>query len=157
MQRESRLSERRISAAREIFSLFDRNGSGLVSLSSLPTMIRGLGACPTEADLEKIAAPLQNPSNTIDFAAFLAVLARHFDQVTNDEEILYKALRFQDKERTGFLLIDDFVHNMGSAGEKLSPEQLTQLNAFISEVAESENKVDVELFTKFLVRSNQFP
>lgn len=50
----SSIAPSELNTYQELFSFFDKDDSGTIPLSSVGMFIRGLGHCPTEAELEQI-------------------------------------------------------------------------------------------------------
>ncbi|ELR21018.1 calmodulin, putative, partial [Acanthamoeba castellanii str. Neff] len=62
------LSEEQIAEFKEAFSLFDRDGDGKITSKELGTVMRSLGANPTEAELKEMIKEIDTDNNgTIDF------------------------------------------------------------------------------------------
>ncbi len=62
------LSEEQIAEFKEAFSLFDKDGDGKITSKELGTVMRSLGANPTEAELKEMIKEVDTDGNgTIDF------------------------------------------------------------------------------------------
>ncbi|NXF13421.1 CALMS protein, partial [Smithornis capensis] len=122
-----RLSEEKIAEFREAFSLFDRDGDGRVSSRELGTVMRSLGQNPTEAELQVTVAQLDTDgSGTVDFAEFLALMARR-PRDTDGEEELQEAFRVFDKDGNGYVSAAELRHVMANLGEKLTDEEVEEM------------------------------
>ena len=55
----------------ELFSIFDKEDSGHIPTSQFPIFVRGLGHCPTEAELKEMKTALDpNNEGKIPFGLF---------------------------------------------------------------------------------------
>lgn len=62
----------------ELFSFFDKEDTGAIPLSSVPLYIRGLGFCPTEAELAKIMEGFSDGGKKeVSFHEMICFLARN--------------------------------------------------------------------------------
>ncbi|EUB64618.1 EF-hand calcium-binding domain-containing protein [Echinococcus granulosus] len=62
----------------EAFDLFDHERNKTVDSRELGTIVRSLGLCPSEADLVKLTAKLENspPNGCINYETFLPVIGQ---------------------------------------------------------------------------------
>ena len=72
------LTEKQIAEFKEAFSLFDKDGDGIITTKELGTVMRSLGQNPTEAELQDMINEVDADGNgTIDFPEFLSLMARY--------------------------------------------------------------------------------
>jgi len=69
------LTPEQIAEFKEAFSLFDKNGDGTIATKDLGTVMRSLGANPTEAELQGMTHEF-DANGTVDFPEFLTLMAR---------------------------------------------------------------------------------
>jgi Ca2+-binding EF-hand superfamily protein len=61
----------------EMFSLFDKEDTGTMFIEEVPLFIRGLGHCPTEAELKSMMKSLDpNEEGTVSFSAIVSALVK---------------------------------------------------------------------------------
>jgi Ca2+-binding EF-hand superfamily protein len=61
----------------EMFSLFDKEDTGVMLIKDVPLFIRGLGHCPTEEELKSMMKSLDpNEEGTVSFSAIVSVLVK---------------------------------------------------------------------------------
>ena len=109
------LTEEQIAEYKEAFSLFDKSGDGTITTKDLGTVIRALGKNPTEAELQDII----NGDGTVDFPAFLTIMARKMKDTDTEEDII-EAFRVFDKDGSGVISAAELRHVMTNLGEKLT-------------------------------------
>jgi len=110
---------------KEAFSLFDKRGTGRVSLDSLGDLLRACGQNPTLAeirDLEKQAG------GDFDFDSFSKILNRPngFRDPGEPEEYC-RGFQVFDKNMTGFIGVGQLRYILTNLGEKMSDEEVDEL------------------------------
>jgi len=110
---------------KEAFSLFDKRGTGRVSLDSLGDLLRACGQNPTLAeirDLEKQAG------GDFDFDSFSKILNRPngFRDPGEPEEYC-RGFQVFDKDMTGFIGVGQLRYILTNLGEKMSDEEVDEL------------------------------
>ena len=114
------LTEEQIAEYKEAFSLFDKSGDGTITTKDLGTVIRALGKNPTEAELQDIINEVDpNGDGTVDFPAFLTIMARKMKDTDTEEDII-EAFRVFDKDGSGVISAAELRHVMTNLGEKLT-------------------------------------
>jgi len=112
---------------KEAFSLFDKDGDGLITTKELGTVMRSLGQNSTEAELRDMINEVDSDTNgTIDFHEFLNVMDRKMKDSDSEEEIR-EAFKVFDKDGNGFISAAELRHVMTNLGEKLSDEEVEEM------------------------------
>ena len=108
------LTEEQIAEFKEAFSLFDKDGDGTITTKELGTVMRSLGQNPTEAALPDMINEFDADENeTIDFSAFLSLMARKMkDQDT--EEKLMKAFNVLNIDGIGLISVGAVKNNINN-------------------------------------------
>ena len=85
----------------EAFSVFDKNGDGVISIDELGQILRSLGENPTEKELVNTINQVDaDNSGTIDFSEFVSLMTKKY--LENDmEEDIRQAFRLFDKDGSG--------------------------------------------------------
>jgi calmodulin len=121
------LTEERIAKFKEAFFLFDKDGDGTIATKELGTVMRSLGANPTEAELHDMINEIDADGNgTVDFPEFLTLMARKMKDVDSEEEII-EAFKVFDKDGNGFISAAELRHIMTNLGEKLTDEEADEM------------------------------
>ncbi|XP_073105606.1 calmodulin-2 isoform X2 [Elaeis guineensis] len=97
------LTDEQIAKFKEVFSLFDKDGDGLITAKELDTVMTSLGQNPTEAELQDMINEVDADQNgAIDFHEFLNLMACKVKN-TDSEEELREAFKVFDKDQNGFI------------------------------------------------------
>ncbi|KAJ8606814.1 hypothetical protein MRB53_040681 [Persea americana] len=95
------LSEEQIQSFKDVFNLFDKDGSGSISTSELGDIMRGLGQNPTEEELQDMVNEVDtDQSGSIEFNEFMAMMATTIRPKDFAEETM-AAFRVFDKDGSG--------------------------------------------------------
>lgn len=89
---DSALTEEQIATIKEIFTLFDQDGDGIVGIEDFAMMVRGLNQFPTRRELQDMRAEI-DPENTgcFDFPEFFSLMAKRM-RFEDPEEAILNAL-----------------------------------------------------------------
>jgi calmodulin len=121
------LTEEQVAEFREAFSLFDKNGDGEITTNELGTVMRSLAQNPSESELQDMINEVDaDNSGTIDFAEFLAMMARKMKETDSEEEIR-DAFKVFDRDNNGYISAAELRHVMISIGEKLTNEEVDEM------------------------------
>ncbi|KAG6512413.1 hypothetical protein ZIOFF_030524 [Zingiber officinale] len=148
------LTEEQIAFFKEAFSLFDKDGNGILSPLSrfylkcnprlsamcllvaflccittkeLGTIMRSLGQNPSEAELRDMISEVDADQNgTIDFLEFLNLMTRKTKDADSEEELM-EAFKVFDKDSNGFISAQELRHVMATLGEKFTDEEVDEM------------------------------
>ncbi|KAG8722786.1 calmodulin-like 3 [Ceratobasidium sp. 395] len=121
------LSQEQIAECREAFSLFDKDGDGTISKDELGTIMRSLGQCPSDSELQGIIERGDlDHSGTIDFDEFLAMMGGMMQETSMDDE-MREAFQVFDKDGSGQISAEELKGMMASLGERLSDSEVQQM------------------------------
>ncbi|KAJ3671445.1 hypothetical protein LUZ60_007524 [Juncus effusus] len=100
------LSEEEIGGLKELFKMIDTDNSGTITFDELKDGLKRVGSELMEHEIQALmnAADIDN-SGTIDYGEFLAATL-HMNKLER-EESLVQAFSFFDKDRSGFITIDE--------------------------------------------------
>ena len=142
------LTEEQIADFKEAFSLFDKDGDGIIRLNELPLLIRSLNQNPTNAEINEMINEIDSEgTGQIDFPEFISLLARRMKDV-NPEEELREAFQVFDTEKTGLIISIELKHVISTLGEVFTEEEADQM---IKEAdPEETGKIRYEDFIKLM-------
>ncbi|XP_069879234.1 dynein regulatory complex protein 8 isoform X1 [Dipodomys merriami] len=133
---------------KEAFEVFDHELNNTVDVREIGTIIRSLGCCPSEGELQDLIAEVEEeePTGYIRFEKFLPVmtkvlLERRYRPVP--EDILLRAFEALDTAKRGFLTREELIKHMTEEGEPFSQEEMEEmLSAAIDPDSNSMNYKD---------------
>lgn len=110
---------------REAFQLFDKRGTGRVSLPQLGDLLRACGQNPTLAEIKDLE---RSVGTDFDFDQFSKVLNRPggFREPGEPEEYT-RGFQVFDKDMTGFVGVGQLRYILTNLGEKMSDEEVDEL------------------------------
>ena len=121
------LTVEQIAEIKETFSLFDKTGSGSVSIEEMAIIFRSLGQTPTEADMENMKAEAdQDGLGTIEYSEMLNLFARYMKEPVSAAEIL-SAFEELDERKKGTITVKRFRHLLSTCGEALTEEEIHKM------------------------------
>lgn len=132
----SELPPERIAELREAFSLFDKDGSGSISMSEMKMVLLSLGVEPTDDDLREIIEEFDaDNNNEIEFDEFVNIMANKFSK-TDNEKMYMTVYAEIDTDKDGFITASELYSNMKSQGIDITYEEA---EAMIAEVSPNGN------------------
>jgi len=121
------LHEDQIAEFKEGFSLFDKEGDNSISTKELGTVMRSLGACPTEAEIQEMIKEVdRDNTGKVEFTDFLGLMARKIKEVESEDQV-NDAFSVFDKDGQGYISAQELRHVMTNLGEKLSEEEVDMM------------------------------
>ena len=121
------LTEEQITAFKEAFSLFDRDGDGTITTKELGIVMRSLAQNPTDAELQDMINEVDADGNgTIDFPEFLTMMTIKMKDANSKEEIR-EAFRVFDRDGNGFISAAELRHVMTNLSEKLTDKEVNKI------------------------------
>ncbi|XP_026685394.1 dynein regulatory complex protein 8 [Diaphorina citri] len=115
----------------DAFDIFDHAGNKTIDCREVGTVLRALGGCPTEADIQEIIVTCENPEfGNIALSRFLPIVSGMISenrfQPASAEELL-KAFRTLDKDNKSYLDKEYLTKLMIEEGEPFTPEEIDEM------------------------------
>ncbi|CAL9186092.1 unnamed protein product [Musa hybrid cultivar] len=142
---------------KEVFSLFDKDGDGHITLEELRTIIRSLGREPTLQELQDMIREVDVDGNgTIEFDEFLNVMAMRTKATEAEaEEELREAFKVFDIDNNGYISPSELMSVMTNLGEEVTKEIAAEM---IMEVdADGDGQVDFKEFSTLMMAIGTTP
>ena len=87
---KNNLTEEQIADFKEAFSLFDKDGSGTITVKELGSVMTSLGQNPTEPELQDMIHEVDvDGDGTIDFKEFLMMMVTTVKDTNEEEDVKY--------------------------------------------------------------------
>ncbi|XP_075987515.1 dynein regulatory complex protein 8-like isoform X2 [Anticarsia gemmatalis] len=116
----------------EAFEVFDHSGKQVVDVREIGTILRSLGCCPTEAEIQEVILATENKEATgnvplVNFLPYMckAIIEHQFYPAS--AEMLLAAFRYFDPEGRGFLTKERFFTLMMEEGEPFTQEEYDEM------------------------------
>ncbi|XP_015713168.1 dynein regulatory complex protein 8 isoform X2 [Coturnix japonica] len=117
---------------REAFQMFDREGNETMDVREIGALVRSLGCFPTEAELRKLLAEVEEeePTGYINLGKFLPVMTkvllnRSFRPIP--EDVLLHAFEALDENKNGYITKEELVKHMTEEGEPFTEEEMEEM------------------------------
>ncbi|XP_064622011.1 neo-calmodulin-like [Lineus longissimus] len=130
LERLSRLhSKQEMDEYKEAFSIFDRDGSGTITVTEMGTVMRALGQHPTQSDLYEMIGKIdRNRNGMIDFPEFIILMdQKKTSTIRHNPEYLKTCFEVFDKNGDGFITSEELRNIMTNLGEKLTNEEVDEM------------------------------
>ncbi|CAG2202167.1 CALM [Mytilus edulis] len=100
-------------------------GDGTISVSEIRNVMRNIGQNPTEADVEAILTQYDGDGNgKLDFDEFLGMIV---DKLNNPETELMNAFKLFDKDKNGFVSVDELRYIVTHLGDKMTDDEVQEM------------------------------
>ena len=146
------ISQEKVPAMRRMFSLMDRDGSGMISKDELKDLLHSQGYYPSESELETMMEEIDSDNNgEIDFEEFVryCVKRRISRTVSQEAKEIKDAFSFFDKNGDGFVTAVELRQVMRELGQDISEEQAEQMIAEVDK--EGKGRVTYQRFKSMML------
>ena len=142
------LTQEMISEFKEVFSVFDKDGNGLIKVKYLKKVFKCLGQDPTQKEIDDMLDSFNiGEQRKIKFEDFLKLIERKMKE-TKDTETYYEVFKMFDKEQTGYISASGIKYMMTNLGEKLTDQEVNEMLNCAD--AEKSDKISYEEFIKMM-------
>ncbi|CAH0403688.1 unnamed protein product [Chilo suppressalis] len=116
----------------EAFEVFDHSGKQVVDVREIGTILRSLGCCPTEAEIQEVILATENKEATgnvplANFLPFMCKVMLEHRYYPASAEMLLAAFRYFDTEGKGYLTKERFSQLMLEEGEPFTQEEYEEM------------------------------
>jgi calmodulin len=131
----------------KLFRLFDRDNSGDIDLAEFSTLVRGMGACPTNSKLNNVFIDADKDADgKLNLEELKAAYKVIKDEESSNDQVaeLTEVFRNLDTASQGFLDAEDFRRMLTSVGEPLSDQEVDRM--FAKADTSGDGRIDLDEF-----------
>ena len=123
------IPEDKIAEYKEAFDMFDKDGSGTISVTEIVKIMKNFGYPIKKAEAQKMISDIDdNSDGEIDFEEFVTLMEKQVNYVEEtDEELVLRAFKSFDKDHDGKITNYEFKYILTQMGDKFSEDELQQL------------------------------
>jgi calmodulin len=122
-----KLSDEEVAQYKEVFQIFDKDGTGDITADELGEVMRELGLNPSEAELHDLVNEADlNSDGVISFEEFLALMSQSVKELDTEQELL-NAFKVFDKDGSGTISSDELRNVLKSLGENLTDDEVDEM------------------------------
>ncbi|XP_054070759.1 uncharacterized protein LOC128915013 [Rissa tridactyla] len=112
---------------REVFELFDCDGSGLMDVSDLKITVKALGCELRKEEMRRIISEFsEEGSGKLNFKSFLQVMTQKMAEPCLEKEV-WKAFKVFDCDGTGKISFENLKVVASEVGEEITDEELQEM------------------------------
>jgi Ca2+-binding EF-hand superfamily protein len=115
---------------KEVFSLFDLQGSNRISTNKLGDCLRALGYAPSNSQIQVLIQKNDpNSEGFISLETLFSILDSPSDQYTTvcSKDVILRGFKALDKDGSGTIAINEIKHLLMNIGEKLTETEVDEL------------------------------
>ena len=123
------IPEDKIAEYKETFDMFDKDGSGTISVPEIVKIMKNFGYPIKKSEAQQMIADIDdNGDGELDFEEFVTLMEKQTNYVEEtDEELVLRAFKSFDNDHDGKITNYEFKYILTQMGNKFSEDELNQL------------------------------
>lgn len=126
------LEIQQVDQLRAIFSQFDMDSDGSLTLLELAALLRSLGLKTSSSGHALLAAVDSNSNGKVEFHEFLTSISPHLLMTHHDDMLINKdhllgVFRSFDRDGNGYITLAELAGSMAKMGQPLTYRELTEM------------------------------
>lgn len=147
MKKVMDVPEDKLSEYKEAFDMFDKDGSGFISIDEIFSIMKNFGNPMTKGEIKKMISSIDEDGNgELDFEEFITFMKMTDEDIDEDEAIL-RAFKAFDKDKNGYLSNIEFRYILTQLGEKFTDSEVDQI--FVESDLNNDGKLNYKEFIEF--------
>lgn len=114
---------------REIFSRFDMDSDGSLTILELAALLRSLGLKPSGDQLHVLLSNIDSNGNgTVEFDELVNAIMPHLnEELWINQDMLLKVFHSFDRDGNGYITLAELAGSMAKMGQPLTYRELTEM------------------------------
>ncbi|TPX37225.1 hypothetical protein SmJEL517_g00851 [Synchytrium microbalum] len=137
------------------FKTFDSQNNNTCDENEIPSILRSLGLCPSQAELALLIKDMvsDEPTAFVTFDKFSTVALKILAEPPprDDEETLYRAFVTLDEHKRGYLTPDELRIHLCGKGEVFVDEEMDEM---LASCVDADGKIYYEDFVRLLAAAS---
>ncbi|KAM7198708.1 hypothetical protein V8F20_006023 [Naviculisporaceae sp. PSN 640] len=126
-QQKQVLTPDQIAQFKEVFDVFDKDGTGDITAEELGHVMKELGLNPSKTELQDLLAEAdENNDGVINFEEFLNLMSQRVGDTDTEQELI-SAFKVFDKDGSGTISTEELRDVLRSLGENLTDAELDEM------------------------------
>ena len=123
------IPEDKIAEYKEAFDMFDKDGSGTISVNEIVKIMKNFGYPIKKEEAKKMVEEIDvSGDGELDFDEFVTLMEKQTNYVDeSDEELVLRAFKSFDKDHDGKITNYEFKYILTQMGDKFSQDELDLL------------------------------
>lgn len=132
---------------KEAFDMFDKDGSGSISVDEIFSIMKNFGNPLTKAEIKKMISELDTDgTGDLDFEEFISFM-QMTEEVIDDDEAILRAFKAFDKDKNGYLSNTEFRYILTQLGDKFTDAEVDQI--FKESDLDNDGRLNYQEFIEF--------
>jgi calmodulin len=129
IQKNLDIPEDKLQEYKEAFDMFDKDGSGQISVEEIQSVFKNMGNELTTQEVKEMIRDLDDDqTGEINFEEFITLMQRTMETelITEEEEVI-RAFQTFDKDHSGTLSCSEFKHILTNLGDRFTDEEVNEI------------------------------
>ena len=143
---EFKITEEKVGEYREAFNIFDKDGSGTITVEELRQVMVNMGQKCTIAEAKRMIAEVDTDNNqTIELREFIEMMLK---KTANPKDELYEAFKTFDKDGNGKISHSELKLVMKNMGNNMDDSEIDQM--ILAADMDGDHEISFEEFKKMM-------
>jgi calmodulin len=150
VEKKHNISDEKLEEFKEAFDLVDTNEDGRINVDEITKVLKTFGQEKTKEEIKEMISDIDaDNSGEIDFDEFVTFMIKVQSEDLTEEEEVIRAFETFDKDKNGYLTIDELRHILTTLGDKFTDEEVDEI--FREADVNRDGKLEYKEFVKFWI------